>query len=81
MRMQMGCPDDHVEMPNVDVPNYSRVETKEALKQEGLIARMVLAKNNLINWRQNQLQEIQGNGREGLLILLRFIRDPEKCSL
>jgi len=35
----------------------TRIKTKEALKQERLIARMVLAENNLIDWRQTQLQD------------------------
>jgi len=30
---------------------------KEALKQEKLVARMVLAESNLIDWRQEQLQD------------------------
>jgi len=30
---------------------------KETLKQEVLIARMVLAENDLIDWRQDQLQD------------------------
>jgi len=33
------------------------VEIKEAQKQEKFVARMVLAENNLINWRQDQLQD------------------------
>jgi len=35
----------------------ARVEIKEAQKQEKLVARMVLAENNLIDWRQEQLQD------------------------
>jgi len=35
----------------------ARVEIKEAQKQEKLVARMVLAENNLIDWRQDQLQD------------------------
>jgi len=30
---------------------------KEAQKQEKLVARMVLAENNLIDWHQDQLQD------------------------
>jgi len=30
---------------------------KKALKQEKLIARMILAESNLIDWRQEQLQD------------------------
>jgi len=33
------------------------VEIKEAQKQEKLVARMVLAENNLMDWRQDQLQD------------------------
>jgi len=45
MRMRMGCPGDYVQVPNV---NIARVETKKALKQEKLIAQMVLVENNLM---------------------------------
>jgi len=46
MRMQTGCPGDHV---SAQYRHCARVETKEAFKQEGLIARMILAENNLID--------------------------------
>jgi len=35
----------------------ARVEMKEAQKQENLVARMDLTENNLIDWRQDQLQD------------------------
>jgi len=35
----------------------ARIKTKEALRQEELIARMILEENNLVEWRQDQLQD------------------------
>jgi len=35
----------------------TKIEMKKALKQEGLIARMVLAENNQIDSRQDQLND------------------------